>query len=225
MSYAVDRPLSGASSRPGFTLIELLLALAILLTVGTMVWLTLSASGRSVESLLRRSEYRRAAVELEERIRADLTALFIYDGDDTCAVRLSPDPFAFECCAVFAEGRTADFLWTRPLRVAYRLEREDGNDLAIYRITETLSGPVRRETNRLASGVTRVEWKLFDGNEWRDSWKAEAIEDGRRPVAARVRIEGKNLPENLLIEQWIPVGATFTCRMSRTSQASSGTSL
>lgn len=210
--------LSFSGFRQGFTLIELLLATAIAVLVGVLAWSLLSTTTRAVGRQVERAQGPQMAARAMDALRADLSGMFFPTNDDACEVVLHPsgeELFKFAFCTIRATSRTADLVWTEPLRVEYALESATG---AFVRITRTLSGPLLVETNVLLDRVAGVSVELGDGVAWSRDWPTQTA-DSLSIRAARISIQPAEAEAPLTADYWIPAGYAATSRLVRTGTA------
>lgn len=204
--------------RAGFTLIELVLALAIAVLVAALAWSLLFTTTDTVERQQDAARGPQAAARAMDLLAEDLTHLFIPAGDDACALALraaGDEPFELSFCRMQASGSTRELPWTEPRAIVYRVGGGDPFTAALVRVSATLSGVERVETNVLVERVESMRVEFSDGAAWYAGWPPPEGGD-LKPRVARVELRLPGQLEPLAAEYWLPAGHVETSRIIRT---------
>ena len=205
--------------RAGFTLIELLLALAIAVLVAALAWSILFTTSDTVERQQEAARGPQAAARALDRMVEDLTHLFLPVGDDACALALraaGDEPFELSFCRMQADGSTRELAWTEPRAIVYRVGDADSFTAALVRVSTTLSGVERTETNVLVERVESLRVEFSDGIAWHAAWPPPEGGD-LKPRVARVAVQIQGGGDPVSVECWLPAGHVETSRIIRTT--------
>lgn len=202
----------------GFTLIELVLALAIAVLVAALAWSLLFTTTDTVERQQDAARGPQAAARAMDLLAEDLTHLFIPAGDEACAPALraaGDEPFELSFCRMQASGSTRELPWTEPRAIVYRVGGGDSFTAALLRVSATLSGVERVETNVLVERIESLRVEFSDGAAWHAGWPPPEGGD-LKPRVARVELRLPGRIEPLSAEYWLPAGHVETSRIIRT---------
>jgi prepilin-type N-terminal cleavage/methylation domain-containing protein len=168
------------ASRSGFTLIEVLLAVALMLAISagmlSYIWGLLA----SRERLVTATDQQISAAALFDQIESDLSTTFAVDGSGAAGVEGKPDSLVVRSRGVGALGGAgvSDFGDQQGCEVRF--------DAGAHTLTARRLGPDGSAFEMLASPVSLVRLRYFDGKAWLDSFDSAAA--GVLPVAVEAAV-------------------------------------
>ena len=222
-----------SSTKTGFTLIEILVAMAIVVTIVSMVYGSYFAAARSAETCklkMTSSQEARAALKQISRAIRCAYAPVIGESPDTPWGSRERQKTTVEAIDYFEGDNDAPTGRILHLVTTARIGPADGLfdvaymfDPAVATLFAARSRFIQTERDRRQNGyrdwlplvenVERIELRFFDGSDWLSKWDSQH----RRQLPAAVRIRMSCRDENGRLSDYGTV-VDICCRTSRGSQ-------
>ncbi len=192
------KPAAQPLPRPaGFTLVELLVALALAVVISGLILTTLALANQTRRSHAGRAACRAATGRVLQQLANDLERTFLFPKNEDTAFQLTRGAAASNAVWELSFARTAaaagasDLRWAEVARVTYRLVEENLTNLTLTCASRPLAGPAAFQppvTNAVFAGLEQCEVRLFDGQQWQDTWIGGGGSTNGAPRAARLTV-------------------------------------
>lgn len=190
----------------GLTLVETLAAMALILVVASVFYLTY----RTATGVLRRGAAAApgANAGAADIMRRDLMQTVGFPtGDEPAFTANLPDAPGLRFIALAHRPEEPDPAWSLALRIAYTY---DENENILIRETAPYDGPGEVRTNRLADDCRFFSVECFDGEQWLEHWNGS--EQGIPRAVRMIWVAGD--PPAGTNEVTAPIPAAFTATSS-----------
>lgn len=194
------------SSKSAFTLVEILVAMALIVTIVSMVYGSYFATSRSTDAagaaVTSAEQARRILNQIAQQIRCCYVNRAACTPSDNISVvgaaQRGPTCF-FNGRGANSSGEVLHLVTTKAasvgqdspaglFEVVYKFDKSNGVLLlSQHRFVPTVDSPVRRRTFRaVAENIDAIDLAFFDGQNWTDNWRLE--EKGELPRAVRIQV-------------------------------------